>query len=103
VLVIDYFVMSRRRWDLSETAPARWAMLVPWFAGFVAYQMINPGYIVWWTSMWRHIDEAVGFTPSSWMSASLVSFFVAAIVTVPVGLIERNVRAHPSRGRGRAG
>jgi putative hydroxymethylpyrimidine transporter CytX len=102
VLLIDYFGISRRRWDLSETAPARWAMLLPWFAGFVAYQMINPGYIAWWTSMWQHIDDAVGFTPSSWMSASLVSFFVAAIVTVPVGLIERSVRAHPSRGRGRA-
>lgn len=102
VLVVDYFVMSRRQWDLSETAPARWAMLVPWLAGFVAYQMINPGYISWWTSAWRHFDDAIGFTPSSWMSASIVSFLVAAAVTVPVGLVERNARAHPSRGGGRA-
>jgi purine-cytosine permease-like protein len=99
VLVVDYFVVSRRGWDLSERAPIRWTMLVPWLAGFVAYQMINPGYISWWTTMWQHIDDAVGFTPTSWMSASIVSFVVAAIVTLPIGLVERNVRAHPSGGR----
>ena len=30
-------------WDLSESAPARWSMVVPWLLGFVAYQLINPG------------------------------------------------------------
>jgi nucleobase:cation symporter-1, NCS1 family len=100
VLVIDYFVTSRRNWDLSEQAPTRALLLLPWLAGFVAYQMINPGYIEWWSSMWQHIDDWVGFTPATWMSASILSFVVAAVVTVPVGLIERNVvGARPSRGR----
>ncbi len=45
VLITDYFVASRGRWDLSATARSRWLMLVPWAAGFVTYQLINPGYV----------------------------------------------------------
>jgi putative hydroxymethylpyrimidine transporter CytX len=89
VMVVDYFVISRRRWNLAENAPTRWTMLVPWLAGFVAYQMINPGYIGWWATMWQHIDDALGFTKTSWMSASVLSFLVAAAVTLPVGLVSR--------------
>ena len=89
VLVVDYFVISRRRWDLSESAPQRWAMLLPWAAGFAAYEMINPGQLGWWTRMWGHIDSWAHFTPTTWMSASLISFAVAAVVTVPVGLVRR--------------
>ena len=89
VLVVDYFFVTRRAWDLSEQAPVRWSMLVPWAAGFVAYQMVNPGYIGWWTSAWHSIDGRLGFVPASWMSASLLSFGVAAVVTVPVGLLAR--------------
>jgi NCS1 family nucleobase:cation symporter-1 len=99
VLVVDYFVISRRQWDLTESAPTRWAMLVPWLLGFVAYQLINPGYVSWWVSWWQHVDTWLGFTPSSWMSASLLSFLVAATVTLPVGLVERNSRARASGGR----
>jgi putative hydroxymethylpyrimidine transporter CytX len=101
VLVVDYFLVSRRAWDLSETARTRWLVLVPWAAGFVVYQLINPGYVVWWQSMWAHLDSWAGFTPSSWMSASLLSFLVAAVVTLPVGLLERKLvtGAGPPRGR----
>ncbi len=37
VVVVDFFVLSGRRWDLSERAPGRPWMLSPWAAGFVAY------------------------------------------------------------------
>ena len=55
VLVIDFFVVSRGRWDLSGHGPARWLMLVAWAAGFVTYQLINPGYISWWATAWSHV------------------------------------------------
>ncbi|MBN9621147.1 MAG: cytosine permease, partial [Actinobacteria bacterium] len=74
VLAIDYYVIGRRRWDLSEAAPSRWVMLLPWLLGFVVYQMINPGQIGWWSRMWGHVDGWVDFTPNSWTSASLISF-----------------------------
>jgi nucleobase:cation symporter-1, NCS1 family len=82
VLIMDYFVVSRRGWDLSASAPSRWLMLPPWAAGFVTYQLINPGYVSWWASAWTSIGHAIGFTPASWMSASILSFAVAAVITL---------------------
>jgi nucleobase:cation symporter-1, NCS1 family len=96
VLVVDYFVISRRAWDLTEFAPERWAMLVPWLIGFCGYQLINPGYLGWWSRQWARADRWLHFTPATWMSASLLSFVVAALATVPVGLLARR-RAAPDR------
>ena len=85
VLVVDFFLLSRGRWDLSERAPSRWLMLAPWAAGFVTYQLINPGYISWWVSAWTWVAHRIGFTPAGWMSASILSFLVAAVVTLLAG------------------
>jgi NCS1 family nucleobase:cation symporter-1 len=92
VFAVDYFLISRRSWNLAATAPARWSMVVPWLAGFVAYQLINPGYLGWWSRQWARLDQWLHFTPTSWMSASLISFAVAAAVTVPVGLATRRAK-----------
>jgi nucleobase:cation symporter-1, NCS1 family len=89
VFAMDYFVISRRNWDVSAAAPQRWVMLLPWLLGFVTYQLLNPGYVSWWKSMWRHVQDWLHFTPTSWMSASIISFVVAALATVPVGLLRR--------------
>ncbi len=89
VLVADYFVVSRRHWDLSAAARSRWLMLLPWAAGFLTYQLINPGYVSWWASAWTSFGRFIGFTPASWMSASILSFAVAAAVTLLVGLLVR--------------
>jgi putative hydroxymethylpyrimidine transporter CytX len=89
VLAVDYFLVSRRRWDLSETAPTRWSMLLPWLAGFAAYQLVNPGSIGWWSKQWGRLDDALAFSPPSWLSASLLSFAVAAVVTAPVAWWQR--------------
>jgi putative hydroxymethylpyrimidine transporter CytX len=93
VFVVDYFLLRRGCWDLSESAPTRALMLIPWVVGFAVYQLINPGYIGPWSRMWGHVQVWLHFSPSSWMSASLISFAVAAAVTVPVGLLRR--RADP--------
>jgi len=82
VLIVDYFVTSRGAWDLSATARSRWSMLVPWAVGFVVYQLINPGYISWWASAWTAFGRDIGFSPAGWMSASILSFCAAAIVTL---------------------
>ena len=93
VLIADYFVVSRGRWDLSAAARSRWLMLVPWAAGFVTYQLVNPGYVSWWASAWTSFGQDIGFTPASWMSASILSFAVAAVITVAGGLLHRWRRA----------
>jgi nucleobase:cation symporter-1, NCS1 family len=94
VLIVDYFVLGGRgRWDTSTDAPARWAMLVPWAVGFVVYQLVNPGYISWWVDAWAHVQSWLHFTPQSWMSASLLSFVTAGIVTLVMPGTFRDRRA----------
>jgi purine-cytosine permease-like protein len=91
VLITDYFLVSGRRWDLSATARSRWLMLLPWAAGFVTYQLINPGYVSWWASAWTSVGRFIGFTPASWMSASILSFAVAAVITLLAGGVTRRL------------
>ena len=90
VLVVDYFLISRGRWNLADSARPRWVMLLPWVLGFGAYQLVNPGYISWWQDGWQHVQSWLHFTPQTWMSASLTSFVVAAVAT---GLIRPSRRA----------
>jgi NCS1 family nucleobase:cation symporter-1 len=97
VLIADYFIVSRRRWDLSATARSRWLMLVPWAAGFVTYQLINPGYVSWWASAWTSFGHDIGFTPQGWMSASILSFCVAGTLTLLTGWLARLIR--PASGQ----
>jgi NCS1 family nucleobase:cation symporter-1 len=92
VLITDFFIVSRGRWDLSAAARSRWVMLAPWAAGFVTYQLINPGYVSWWASAWTSVARFLGFTPASWMSASILSFAVAAGMTLLLGGLVRRLR-----------
>jgi putative hydroxymethylpyrimidine transporter CytX len=105
VLIVDFFVVSRGRWDLSGGARSRWPMLLPWAAGFVTYQLINPGYISWWVSAWESFARLIGFTPASWMSASILSFVVAAAATLLAGLFSVGARrrGRPARVGNRVG
>ena len=94
--VVDYYVVRRGSWDVSDDAPFRWEMLIPWIAGFVAYQLINPGFVASWANFWIARQEEVGLAPPpSWTSASIVSFVVAAALTLVVARIRRpEVRSH---------
>ena len=101
VFIVDFFVLSHGHWNLSLRAPKRVAMLVPWSMGFITYQLINPGYISWWVSLWMNVGRLIDFRPASWMSASLCSFFVAGAVTLAGGGVagitrRRRDRRHPT-------
>ncbi|MCX5211895.1 cytosine permease [Kitasatospora sp. NBC_00240] len=84
VLAVDYFFgAGRRGWDLSERAPTRWLMLLPWALGFAVYQFIAPTAIAgWWVDLWTGAQSALHFTPQEWTSASLFGFLVPALVTL---------------------
>jgi hypothetical protein len=71
-------------------------MLLPWAAGFIMYQLVNPGYVTWWVNVWASISSAVGFTAQSWMSASILSFAVAGLLTAAIGFPTRKLAS--SRG-----
>jgi NCS1 family nucleobase:cation symporter-1 len=86
VFAVDYFLLGgRHRWNTAETAPTRLLMVLPWALGFIAYQLVNPGTVSWWARFWVHVQTWLHFTPQTWMSASIVSFVVAAVVTGLVG------------------
>jgi putative hydroxymethylpyrimidine transporter CytX len=92
VFLVDYFGTRRlREWDVTGNAPARLAMVVPWLLGFAAYQLIDPGGIGWWAHGWAHVDGWLHLTVSSWMSASVFSFLVAAVTTTPLVLHRRRM------------
>jgi NCS1 family nucleobase:cation symporter-1 len=87
VVLVDWFVISRGNWDLSETAKLRSWTLIPWLVGFIVYQLINPGSAPLWSKLWINIDSAIHFTAAPWMSASIFSFVSAALLTLGIGAI----------------
>jgi putative hydroxymethylpyrimidine transporter CytX len=87
VLVVDYFLLrGHERWNLTSAAPPRPWMLLPWLLGFCGYQLVNPGTVPGWSTAWTHLQTALSFVPSTWMSASLLSFLVAATATITIGM-----------------
>jgi NCS1 family nucleobase:cation symporter-1 len=98
VFLVDYFgSRALRAWDVGDDAPSRPLMLLPWLIGFAVYQMINPGYIGWWSRDWGHVDSSLHFTVQSWMSASVLSFLVAGLITVPFVIARRRGARTASR------
>jgi putative hydroxymethylpyrimidine transporter CytX len=83
VFAVNYYVLQRGLWDVSESARGRWVMTLPWLAGFVSYQLVNPGAVSWWKGIWP------AWTAPSWLSATVVSLLVSAFGAVVVGLISR--------------
>ncbi len=83
VFAISYYVLQRGLWDVSESARGRWVMTLPWLAGFVSYQMVNPGAVSWWKGLWP------AWTAPSWLSATLVSLVVSAVGTLLIGVVSR--------------
>lgn len=85
-LTVDYYCFSGRRgWDLTSNSASRWLMLLPWALGFVTYQLIYPGQVGWWARAWGEVADAIGFAARPWMSASVFSFIVSAVLTLAVG------------------
>ncbi len=88
VFVVAYFVFPAGRWNTTDRAPARPALLLGWVIGFVAYQLTLPTYFdgagVGWTSFWLARQRDLGIDPANGWSASLVSLAVAALVTAVV-------------------
>ena len=81
----DYFLVRRGDWDVSDTARPRWEMVLPWLAGFVTYQLINPGHVSWWARFWTARQQDLPFAIPTWASASILSFAVAAVLAVAIG------------------
>lgn len=90
VFLVAYYLLPRGSWDVSDDAPARLPLLLPWAAGFVAYQLTVPTFFVGvgagWTAWWTARQEDLGISATNGLSASLVSLTVASLLTVAVAL-----------------
>ncbi|MGY1750026.1 purine-cytosine permease family protein [Modestobacter sp. SYSU DS0511] len=88
VFLVAYWLLPRGAWNTSDTAPARLELLVPWIAGFVAYQLTLPTYFAGpgagWTTWWTERQTDLGIDPANGWSASLVSLAVAVLLTLVV-------------------
>jgi purine-cytosine permease-like protein len=87
VFVVDYFILrGSRHWNVTASAPERWVMIVPWLLGVAMYQLVYAPDVGPWASWWATVATWLHFTWQSWMSASVLSFGVAATVTLLIGL-----------------
>jgi putative hydroxymethylpyrimidine transporter CytX len=90
VFLVTYWLLPRGGWDTSDTAPARPLFLLPWAAGFLAYQLTLPTYFAGpgagWTAWWGARQADLGIDPANGWSASLIGLAVAAGLTVVVTL-----------------
>jgi putative hydroxymethylpyrimidine transporter CytX len=82
VLIGCWLRLGTGRWDTSTSAPLRPAMLLAWAAGFVGYQLINPGDIPAWSGFWTDAGTRLHTLGHPWLSASLASFAVALLLAV---------------------
>lgn len=88
-------------WDTSADAPVRPAMLLAWAAGFVVYQLVNPGSIPHWSDFWTSAGTSLRTLGHPWLSASLVSFAVALLVALPFARTAPTTEpARPARAEG---
>lgn len=93
VLVIDFWWVRRGVYDIGSAAPARLHMLLPWVAGFAAFQLVSPTYVTnfaAWQQLWQHLQDTLGIPTANGWSATLVSFAVAGALTVVCGARDRH-------------
>ena len=88
VLVVDFFVVRRGRYDVGPDAPGRWLLLVPWLVGFVAFQLTSPTFVSnfpQWQDFWRSAQSALGIPADNGWSAAVVALVVAGVLTGALG------------------
>jgi nucleobase:cation symporter-1, NCS1 family len=89
VVIVDFFLVRRGAWDLSDGARMRWSTVPAWLLGFVTYQLLNPGTVPGWSDAWTAVRDGLGIVPGPWTSASLLSFAVAGAATLAAGATSR--------------
>jgi len=104
VAAVDFFLVSRQRWDVSATSRLRVTPVIAWACGFAAYQMVQPGTVAGWADFWAWVDASIGFLPPSWLGSSVAAIAVGGLVMFISGLLVRyrqDARAeHPDEGVG---
>ena len=86
VAAVDFFVVSRQRWDVTAASRLRVAPVIAWACGFAAYQLVYPGTVPGWADFWAWIGGSIGFAPPSWLGSSVAAIVVGGLVMLIGGL-----------------
>jgi nucleobase:cation symporter-1, NCS1 family len=86
VAAVDFFVVSRQRWDVSSTSRFRVAPVIAWACGFAAYQLVYPGTVPGWADFWASVGARIGFVPPGWLGSSVAAIAVGGLVMLVSGL-----------------
>jgi nucleobase:cation symporter-1, NCS1 family len=89
VAAVDFFFVSRQRWDVSQTSRLRAAPVIAWACGFIAYQLVYPGTVPGWADSWTWVDERIGFAAPGWLGSSVAAIAVGGFVMLVSGLLLR--------------
>ena len=91
VAIADFFVVSKMRWDVSDTARFRWQPTVAWVIGFVAYQLVNPGTVSGWSPFWLNLQQRLfnNQPVPGWLGATYTSIIVSMLAAIVLGRIGR--------------
>jgi nucleobase:cation symporter-1, NCS1 family len=92
VAAVDFFLVSRQSWDVSNTSRFRVAPVIAWACGFIAYQMVYPGTVPGWADFWASVAQRIGFTPPGWLGSSVAAIVVGGLVMFVSGLLLRHRR-----------
>ncbi len=93
VAAVDFFAVSGQRWDVSDRARLRIVPVIAWACGFVAYQLVYPGSVAGWASLWAGVNAAIGFTAPGWLGSSVAAIVVGGLVMLILGRLARPRRA----------
>jgi len=97
VAAADFLLVSGQRWDVGASARLRWAPVVAWAGGFVAYQMIYPGTVPGWSTFWLGWNQTIGFVPPTWLGSSVAAIVVGGVLMMLLGRLSRRRDARAAR------
>ncbi len=89
VAAVDFFLVSRQRWDVSARSRLRVVPVVAWACGFVAYQLVYPGDVAAWSDFWSGAAAVLGLTASGWLGSSVAAIGVGGLVMLLLGRLTR--------------
>jgi nucleobase:cation symporter-1, NCS1 family len=95
VAIADFFVVSKMRWDVSDTARFRWQPTLAWVFGFVAYQLVNPGTVSGWSPFWLDLQQRIlnGQPVPGWLGATYTSIVISMVAAVIFGRLGNRARS----------
>jgi putative hydroxymethylpyrimidine transporter CytX len=96
VAAADFFLVSRQRWDVSESSRMRVVPIIAWAAGFVAYQLVYPGTVPGWADFWTSAAHGIGFTAPTWLGSSVAAIVVGGLVMLVFGWAFERRRSSPT-------